>query len=209
MDVGLVLEETKHPHALMRWMHELGENFSAREMVRGRITAPFMKSRFGMLVTNVISEVHAAAGYVGVYRAMDEPVFKQIAKCLAGDEARHATGFFAYARRHFERSKRREEEQLEALKVLHMWLNNNTSVQHPVNTVGLRTSGDRELLEDWPSTGTSDTVIEQATLFQEKVTRHRALGLISNLTDIEVKSSEDVMERIRDLTPAVRKTARA
>jgi len=202
-------EETKHPHALMRWLHELGEAFTGREMVRGRITAPFMKSRFGMLVTNVISEVHASAGYIGVYRAMEEPVLRQVSRYLAGDEARHATGFFAYARRHFERSRRREEDQLEALKVLHMWLNNNTRVQHPVNTVGLRTSGEQELLDDWSRTATDETVLEQHSILQEKITRHRALSLVSNLTGIEVKSPEDVMARIRDLTPAVRKSAQA
>jgi hypothetical protein len=201
-------EETKHPHALMRWMHELGENFSGGEMVRGRITAPFMKSRFGMLVTNVISEVHACAGYVGLFQAVDEPVLKLIAKNLAGDEARHATGFFAYARRAFDRSKKREEDQLEALKVLHMWLNANTSVQHPVNTVGLRTSGQQELLDARYLQANDETILEQHSILQERITRQRALGLISSLTGIQVKSAEEVMGHIRDLAPAVRKAAR-
>jgi len=202
-------EETKHPFALMRWMHEIGETFSSTEMVRGRITAPFMKSRFGMLVTNVISEVHASAGYIGIYRSVEEPVLKQIAKHLAGDEARHATGFFAYARRAFERSQKPEEDKLEALKVLHMWLNNNTSVQHPVNTVGLRTSGEQELLDEWSRNATDQTIVEQHSILQEKITRQRAMGLVSNLVGVDVKSPEDVMGRIRDLTSSVRKASSA
>jgi rubrerythrin len=201
-------EETKHPHALMRWMHENGETFSAGEMVRGRITAPFMKSRFGMLVTNVISEVHACAGYVGLHQAVDEPVLKRIAKHLAGDEARHATGFFAYARRAFDRSKKREEDQLEALKVLHMWLNANSRVQHPVNTVALRTSDQQELLDARYLQVNDATILEQHSILQERLTRQRALGLVSNLTGIEVKSPEDVMGHIRDLTSTVRQLSR-
>jgi hypothetical protein len=199
-------EETKHPYALIRWMHELGETFSAKEMVRGRITAPFMKSRFGMLVTNVISEVNASAGYTVLYRMTDEPVLKLVAKNLAGDEARHATGFFAYARRAFERSKRVEEDRLDGLKVLHMWLGHNAQVQHPVNTVGLRTSNEQDMLEEWSKATADETILEQQSVLQQQITRERALGMVSNLIGIELKGPEDIMEKIRELTPKSRKT---
>jgi ferritin len=201
-------EETKHPQALIRWMHEVGQNFSSGEMVRGRITAPFMKSRFGMLITNVISEVNASAAYTALAGMAEEPVLRQIARKLAGDEARHATGFFAYARRAFDRSKTPEADELEALKVLHMWLDHNGSVQHPVNTVGLRTSSDQNLLEEWSRAATDETILAQSSVLQQQITRQRAMGLVSNLTGSTVKSPEEVVARIRELTPVVRRAAR-
>ena len=200
-------EETKHPHALIRWLHEIGRTVSAGEIVRGRITAPFMKSRFGMLVTNIISEVHASATYVALTRTTNEPVMKQIARHLAGDEARHATGFFAYAQRVYEQSKARDEARLDALKVLHMWLNQNNQVQHPVNTVGLRTAGDHELLEDWSRATTDQTIVEQQSLMQQQITRRRVLGLIGNLTEMDLGSPEEVLDRIRELKAVVRKAS--
>ena len=198
-------EETKHPQALMSWMHEVGETFSAGEVVRGRITAPFMKSRLGMLVTNVISEVHASALYVALARVTNEPVLKQIARHIAGDEARHATGFYAYARRTLERSKTPALDRLEVLKVLHMWLNQNGNVQHPVNTVGLRTSSEKALLEEWSEAMTDDLIIHQQSLTQQQVTRDRALGLIGNLLSLDLPTPEVVMERIRELSVPARK----
>jgi len=200
-------EETKHPHALARWMHEMGQTFNGGEIVRGRITAPFMKSRFGMLVTNVISEVHASAAYTSLTRTTSEPVLQQVAKHLAGDEARHATGFYAYARRAFERSKKPQEDRLEALKVLHMWLSANTQVQHPVNTVGLRTSNEEELLEEWSKRTHDETILEQHSVIQQEITRKRALALTGNLIGIEVKTPEEVVAQIRELTPTVRKSS--
>lgn len=201
-------EETKHPHALMRWLHEVGENVSCGETVRGRITAPFMKSRFGMLVTNIISEVHASAAYTVLYRITEEPVMKRIATHLAGDEARHAMGFYAYARRAFERSGGVDQNRLEALKVLHMWLNNNANVQHPVNTVGLRTSSEDELLGECSRATTDETILEKHSILQQKITSQRALGLVSRLIGLNVTNHEQVMDRIRELTPVVRKTTR-
>ncbi|WP_437588892.1 ferritin-like domain-containing protein [Sorangium sp. So ce1000] len=200
-------EETKHPHALVRWLHEAGRAVSGGEIVRGRITAPFMKSRFGMLVTNIISEVHASATYVALTRTTEEPVLRQIARHLGGDEARHATGFFAYAQRAYEQSKNRDAERLDALKVLHMWLNQNGQVQHPVNTVGLRTSGDQELLEDWSRATTDQTIVEQHSLMQQRITRERILGLIGNLTEMELKTPEQVLQRIRELKIVDRKAS--
>jgi hypothetical protein len=202
-------EETKHPQALIRWLRQVGELFSGGEMVRGRITAPFMKSRFGMLVTNIISEVHASATYVALIQASEEPVLKQIAKNLAGDEARHATGFFTYARRTFERSGKSDEHRLEALKVLHMWLNDNGHVQHPVNTVGLRTAGEQGLLEEWSRATTDEKIVERQSLLRQEVSRQRALGLVANLIELELSSPEDVVGYIRVLTPAVRRAPAA
>ena len=59
-------EETKHPHVLLRWLHHVGVTVTDDFIRRGRATAPFMKSRMGTLVTNVISEVVASAAYASL-----------------------------------------------------------------------------------------------------------------------------------------------
>jgi hypothetical protein len=173
-------------------------------MVRGRITAPFMKSRFGMLVTNMISEVHASALYVVLGRTTEEPVLKEIASNIAGDEARHATGFLAYARRALERSKKPDEDRLEALKVLHMWLSENSLVQHPVNTVRLRTAGEGELVGGLSSDEAN--VSEHHSMVQGQMARERALGLVGNLTGLQVNTAEDIVDQIRTLTRGATKS---
>ena len=86
-------EETKHPHVLLRWLAVLGEDHPSERMRRARVTAPFMKSRMGTLVTNIISEIVASARYMNLAERSPEPVLAQIATCLAGDEARHAASF--------------------------------------------------------------------------------------------------------------------
>ncbi|HVE83368.1 MAG TPA: hypothetical protein VND93_10995, partial [Myxococcales bacterium] len=50
-------EETRHPLVLMRWAELAGGSFDAAFVARGRVSAPFMRSRMGTLVTNVISEI--------------------------------------------------------------------------------------------------------------------------------------------------------
>jgi rubrerythrin len=126
-------EETRHPHVLMRWLHLAGERCDSEFVIRGRVSAPFMKSRTGTLVTNVISEITAAAAYLALAGAAPEPLLAALARLIAGDEARHAASFYAYARRRLERADQPERERLDALKVLYFWLNETQSVTHPVN----------------------------------------------------------------------------
>ena len=59
-------EETRHPMVLIKWLELAGEKPDAQFVTRGRVSAPFMKSRTGTLVTNVISEVFAAEAYLGL-----------------------------------------------------------------------------------------------------------------------------------------------
>lgn len=193
-------EETKHPHALVRWLHEIGESFGSEEMIRGRVTAPFLQSRFAMLVTNVVSEVHASAGYIALSRATDEPVLAQLARNIAGDEARHAMSFFVYAKRALEQADNKDAKRVEALKVLHMWLSHNSAVQHPVNTVGLRTSGEQRVLEELSRATADETMLEQQSVMQQRLSGQRALSLVSALTGLTLKSSDDIIHRIRLLT---------
>src|SRR5581483_6407019 len=52
-------EETKHPMVLLEWLELNGERPEQGFVRDGRVSTPFMKSRTGTLVTNVISEVFA------------------------------------------------------------------------------------------------------------------------------------------------------
>src|ERR1700752_1035057 len=49
-------EETKHPQALMRWLKHFGESFDTEFFLEGRKTYPFMNSKMGRLVFNILSE---------------------------------------------------------------------------------------------------------------------------------------------------------
>jgi hypothetical protein len=126
-------EETRHPLVLLRWLSLAGETFTPDFVIRGRVSAPLMRSRTGTLVTNVISEITAASAYLALAQAAPEPLLGELAGRVACDEARHSASFFRYARLRIERSERPERERLDAVKVLHFWLNENGNVTHPVN----------------------------------------------------------------------------
>jgi hypothetical protein len=126
-------EETRHPLVLLHWLTLAGDTFDADFVIRGRVSAPFMRSRTGTLVTNVISEMTAASAYLAVSQAAPEPLLVALARRIASDEARHAASFFRFARLRIERSGQPDRERLDAIKVLHFWLNERTNVTHPVN----------------------------------------------------------------------------
>jgi hypothetical protein len=126
-------EESKHAQVLLRWLHVLGIGVDDAFMTKGRATAPFMRSRMGTLVTNVISELVASASYRRLWERSPEPVLAQIGRRLCADEARHAASFFVYAQRHLARAADRDAERRDALKVLYLWFSGNELVSHPVN----------------------------------------------------------------------------
>jgi hypothetical protein len=180
-------EETKHPQALLRWLSRVGVTFDESTMRRGRAAAPFMRSRMGTLVTNIVSEMVASETYMDYSRRCPEPVLAQITRNLGADEARHAAGFYAYARRHLERaasSRDREADCRDALKVLYAWFEDNSNVRHPVNEFQLRRGEDHAMvaqrdrifaligtLIDRPLASTADVL---AALGQQTVTEERA-----------------------------------
>lgn len=123
-------EESRHPQVLLRWLERLGHTVDERWMRRGRLATPFMKSPFGTLVTNVISETVATANYLSLASGADEPALQWIARALAADEARHAAAFAHFARRYLAQSKSPDEDRRLALKLLRLWL--SESAQHPV-----------------------------------------------------------------------------
>ena len=162
---------------LIRWLSEVGEYCDSDFVARGRVSTPFMRSRMGTLVTNVISEVNAATAYMTIARAVDEPVLVGIARRLSSDEARHASSFYRYAARRLERAARPDRERLDAIKVLHFWLNANQQVTHPVNQV----------LERVRERGLSDLVSADAGDI-----RGRVCQIIGTLVDLPLAKPGDV-----------------
>jgi hypothetical protein len=168
-------EETKHPEVLSRWLAEVGTSIDDRAMRRARVTAPFMRSRMGTLVTNIISEMVASSRYMGLATRSPEPLLARVAEHLAGDEARHAASFFTFARERLARSEDREQEVRDALKVVHLWAADGAHVQHPVN------------------------LFKGAPLGFE-VVRNRVIRMIGLLVGIALKTPGDVLDQLKAST---------
>jgi Fatty acid desaturase len=184
-------EETKHPQVLMRWLSHFGESCDERFVSRGRVTAPFMKSRFGTLVTNVISELVASNSYLSLHRHSSEPVLAQIAKNLAADEARHASSFYAFARKMLQRTPAPDALRLDGLKVLYMWFVENDRVAHPVNEFHGRAA---------QQPATQDTLSEMRMSI-EPVNR-RAFRMIGTLLGLSIESADDIRAHMATLLAA-------
>jgi len=185
-------EETRHPHVLMRWLSLAGQRFDTDFVVRGRVSAPFMKSRTGTLVTNVISEMAAAQSYLGLARAAPEPLLAALSERIAADEARHAASFFRYARRRLERAGDTERERLDAIKVLHFWLNESDNVTHPVNQMMQKT---RTLQ---PEAGVQVDI---------PAFRARICATVGQLVDLPLRSPADVPPALTALATRVHSAA--
>ena len=170
-------EESKHPSALLRWLHHLGIGVDAQFVLKGRATAPFMRSRMGTFVTNIISEMVASAGYMQLHEHSPEPVLALIGRNLAGDEARHCASFYAYARRHLERSRDPDSDRRDALKVLYMWFRENELISHPVNEFFNR----------------------HALPFDPSSLRDRASRLIGTLIGMDLTGASDLGTHLRSL----------
>jgi hypothetical protein len=183
-------EESKHPHVLLRWLHHVGVAVDERFVLRGRATAPFMKSRMGTLVTNIVSEIVASSGYVRLHQRSPEPVLGLIARNLAADEARHAASFYCYARRHLERSPDPDADRRDALKVLYLWFQDNQHVRHPVNEFFGRNDGAADVAQAIHELG-----------FDLDTPRDRIFRLVGTLVGIPLDGSSDLLAHLRSLGP--------
>jgi hypothetical protein len=175
-------EETRHPQVLMRWLAELGSSCDEDFVLRGRATAPFMRSQVGTLVTNVISEIVASAAYAAMGSHCPEPVLARIARNLAGDEARHAASFYRYAERHLEASTDRAADRRDALKVLHLWVGDG-EMRHPVHEFYER------------NRDTFNELAIEPTFPVERIVR-----TIGVLVDLPLESAADVRDALRGTT---------
>jgi ferredoxin len=184
-------EETRHPHALSTWLRRIGAPPADEHdfVIRGRISTPFMKSKMGTLVTNVVSEVTAASAYRTMARAGAEPVLTQIAGFIAADEARHAASFLRFARRRLESAEDPARERLDALKVLHFWLNDMQQVTHPINQMLDRLRAD--------ATG-SDALTTLS--FDFGAIKRRVTRMIGLLVDVPLATPDDVLPELKRLT---------
>jgi len=180
-------EETRHPHVLLRWLQRAGHREPSSFIAKGRVTAPFMKSRTGTLVTNVISEMVATAWYVHLSRNSLEPTLAWIARMIASDEARHANGFFHYAQRAIASSADPDGDRRTALKVLQLWLENREQVGHPVNLLYRRYESDSRGGGEPTPVGTID---------YEKL-NVRVCRTIGALAEVDIRDSSDVMAALR------------
>jgi ferredoxin len=182
-------EETKHPEALFRWLSAFGVTVPPSAVQRGRVTAPFMRSRTGTLVMNVLSELFASSGYQDVARHTKEPVLARIAKNLAGDEARHGAAFYLFAERAIAAAKSPDFERLQAVKVLYYWVQAADHVEHPVNQFHEKVSADPELREVLRDIGTDYAPILS-----------RACRLIGTLIGRPLAGPEDVLPALREMS---------
>jgi hypothetical protein len=182
-------EETKHPTALLRWLSAFGETVTPEQMLAARQTQPFVRSRMATLCMNVMSELVASSLYVTLHRESPEPVLAMIGGFLAGDEARHATHFFNYAKKLVDTANGDEERsqlRRDALTVLHFWVASQKKVTHPVSVVFNRLAATEARHELDP--GILDETMNRATT--------KMFALSSKLVGSQVRSVGEIEERL-------------
>jgi hypothetical protein len=183
-------EETKHPEVLLRYLAAFGHSVDTDFLRRGRATAGFMKSRFGTLVTNVISEVVASHNYIALHENAGEPVLSLIGKHLAADEARHASSFLAYARRYLERSPDPDRDRADGLKVLHLWFQQGGGVEHPVSEFGARAELDADL---------SDAAAKLGLQTAANAAAAHACRMLGSLLGVSLRTPDDALRALTEL----------
>lgn len=163
-------------------------------MLQGRETIPFMPSRMGTLAMNILSEMVAATLYTTVSQQDDcDPVLRAICRNIAGDEARHAAGFYNYAERRLARSDDPIPDKVAMLNVLYFWMTPelNGRVGHPVNLLANRYKQMPELHEAVPR-----EVITTAI----NGTYKRACRVFETLLDVELRQPSDVGKQLAELS---------
>ncbi|WP_266157339.1 ferritin-like domain-containing protein [Dyella silvatica] len=125
-------EETKHPHALTKWLAMNGVQLSGQYLMEGRTITPMTKSRTEMLTFNVISEIVAGNMYLATSESVSEPVLKDITAKLAKDEMRHSVGFENYTRRTIAEAADPDYEKTIVLRSAWVFLQGDQFINHPV-----------------------------------------------------------------------------
>lgn len=171
-------EETKHPQALRRWLTALGERVDGDEIVGGREAYPLPRSFAGSMAVSIISEMTAAKLYLLLGRLSPEPVLQLIARNLASDESRHASGFYRFAARTLETSDRPGRVTRQILTVLNHWLKSPSLIQHPVGYFSAFIA--------------VDDARDEVVAFEARVCR-----LFGQLLGLTIESPEDVASALR------------
>jgi ferredoxin len=179
-------EETRHPHVLVEWLRRIGQPVSNDFVLKGRVSTPFMRSVVGTLVTNIVSEITAAQAYRHLSRRSPEPVLGEIARLIAGDEARHAASFFRFAKRRLASTPAdvAVRDRARGLEVLQAWLGGARPATHPVAQMieRLKESGDQSSLD--PSVA---------------AVRTRVVRVVGLLLGLPLRRDEDVAPMLRSL----------
>jgi ferredoxin/rubrerythrin len=179
-------EETRHPYVLTEWLRRVGEGLPAEFVSKGRVSTPFMRSLTGTLVTNVISEITAAQAYRRLGARSPEPLLRQLAVRIAGDEARHAASFFRFGRKRLEEAPAAEAQRDRArgLEVLQAWLGGATPATHPVAQM-------LERLGEAAGEGSIDLDVRGI--------RTRVVRVVGLLLDVPLRAEEDVGPALRNM----------
>lgn len=125
-------EETKHPHALVKWLHLAGAEVDSSFLLQGREITPMTPSKVEMLSFNIISEIVAGNTYTQTSHLVEEPVLKQIALYLAKDEMRHSVGFENYTRICIDQADDPDLERITCLRAAWAFLQDDGMINHPV-----------------------------------------------------------------------------
>ena len=183
-------EETKHPSALLRWLAAFGETVTPEQMLAARQTQPFVRSKMATLCMNIMSELVASSLYVTLHRYSPEPVLAMIGGFLAGDEARHATHFFNYAKKLLDTAAdeaERDRLRRDALTVLSFWVASRKKVTHPVSVVFGRFESTEPIRNAMPP-HLLDETMDRATA--------KMLGFSSRLVGAPLRTVEDVHDQL-------------
>jgi hypothetical protein len=183
-------EETKHPHALAKWLSEVGQPLSATFVREGRVISPMAVSRVEMLTFNIISEVVAGLHYSRTSVEMPEPVLKIIMRNLGKDELRHSQGFEHYCKKLIRSSEDPDRERMLCLRAAWAFLQGEHLIEHPV----LLTANAIAEFAD------ADTVEKTRAQIRVQVTRR-----IAGVVEIEIPDPEAVYEAYRTLRAKYRK----
>lgn len=177
-------EETKHPHALAKWLSHVGVPLSGGFLLEGRQITPMTGSRVEMLTFNIISEIVAGTNYLRTAKIMPEPVLKMILQNLGKDEVRHSQGFEHYCRKFIAGAEDPDKERIRCLRATWAFIHSDQSVDHPV------------FLAD----NSIETIADAALIKKTRAKiRKQVVRRISGVVGIDIPEPDDLYEAYRDL----------
>src|SRR5581483_10953347 len=141
-------EELQHHFVFRTWLERVGAPVDDLPVESTRAPYPNGIAPAATLATNVISELTVNHAYQAMAEGVGEPVLKQIATRVSGDEARHAREFMHYTRR---RLAQQPAERKVVLETLYVYLADPTrALKHPVSVFkgALPALQDSETIDD-------------------------------------------------------------
>ncbi len=178
-------EELRHHYAFRAWLEAVGNDISELPVKESREAYPPGRTHAATLATNIISELTVFRVYRDVAQMVEEPVLANIMRLASADEARHAQGFTAYAKRRIEAHP---EELCSVLETLYFYVaDTNKAIKHPVSVFKgeeLASHG-QETIDDGFDYFLTRT--ESASALRDKI-----FSVFSSLTGFELDSPRSV-----------------